>query len=242
MRRVARDELRKGADHIKVFISGGVSSPTDPMWMPQFTDAELSAAVEEARSRRKYVIAHCHTDDGAQRCVALGIRSIEHATNVSDDTARLIAESGSTYVVPTLAVVHQVLESGRAAGMAQESVAKIDGVLDQMHASIEACRRAGVKIGLGTDIFGTEFHHLQSNEFRYRCAVDKPIDVLRSATSINAEIMQRGGELGVIAPGAKADLILLENDPLLDISVFERASTHMPLIIKGGEIVRNGLT
>lgn len=241
VRRVAREELRKGADHIKVFISGGVASPTDPMWMPQFTNAELVAAVEEARTRRKYVIAHCHTDDGARRCVEAGIRSIDHATVVSDATARLIAESGATYTVPTLAVVHQVTECGAEAGMPPESIAKIKGVLGQMLGSIESCRRAGVKIGLGTDLFGTDFHYLQANEFRYRREVDQPIDILRSATSINAEIMQRAGELGVVAPGAKADLILIDGDPLADITVLERFRTHMPLIIRDGEIIRRTL-
>lgn len=242
VRKVARDELRKGADHIKVFISGGVASPTDPIWMPQFTNVELSAAVEEARTRRKYVIAHCHTDDGARRCVEVGIRSIDHATNVSDATAKLIAASGSTYTVPTLAVVHQILESGPAAGMPPASVAKVAGLLDQMHVSVEACRRAGVKIGLGTDIFGTDFHDMQANEFRHRSAVDRPIDILRSATSINAEIMQRQGELGVIAAGAKADLILIDGDPLKDIAVLERFATHMPLIVKGGAVMQYALT
>jgi imidazolonepropionase-like amidohydrolase len=241
VRRVARDELRKGADHIKVFISGGVASPTDPMWMPQFTQAELVAAVEEARTRRKYVIAHCHTDDGARRCVEAGIRSIDHATVVSEATARLIAETGSTYTVPTLAVVHQITEYGAAAGMPPESIAKINGVLDQMLRSIETCRRAGVKIGLGTDIFGTEFHDMQANEFRYRLDVERPIDILRSATSINAEIMQRAGELGVVAPGAKADLILVDGDPLVDVSVLERFRTHMPFIMRDGEIIRHTL-
>ena len=94
VRKVARDELRKGADHVKVFISGGVASPSDPIWMPQFTNDELRAAVEEAATRRKYVIAHCHTDDGARRCVETGIRSIDHASHVTDETARLIAEGG----------------------------------------------------------------------------------------------------------------------------------------------------
>jgi imidazolonepropionase-like amidohydrolase len=239
VRRVAREELRKGADHVKVFISGGVASPTDPIWMPQFTNSELTAAVEEARTRRKYVIAHCHTDDGARRCVEVGIRSIDHATTVSDATAKLIADSGTSYTVPTLAVIHQVTESGAVAGMPPESVAKVKGVLERMLASIETCRRAGVKIGLGTDIFGTDFHDMQANEFRYRAEVDRPIDILRSVTSINAEIMQRKGELGTIAPGAKADMILLDGDPLRDIAIFERFRTHMPLIVKGGELVRN---
>jgi imidazolonepropionase-like amidohydrolase len=239
VRRVAREELRKGADHVKVFISGGVASPTDPIWMPQFTNSELTAAVDEARTRRKYVIAHCHTDDGARRCVEVGIRSIDHATTVSDATAKLIADSGTSYTVPTLAVIHQVTESGAVAGMPPESVAKIKGVLERVLASIETCRRAGVKIGLGTDIFGTDFHDMQANEFRYRAEVDRPIDILRSVTSINAEIMQRKGELGMIAPGAKADMILLDGDPLQDIAIFERFRTHMPLIVKCGELVRN---
>lgn len=236
VRRTARNELHYGADHIKVFISGGVASPSDPIWMPQFTNDELLAAVEEAESRRKYVIAHCHTDDGARRCVDLGIRSIDHATSISDETARLIAATGKTYTVPTLAVVHQIMESGAAAGMPPESRAKIVGAKDTMLAGIESCRRAGVKIGLGSDIFGTQFHDMQSNEFRYRSEVDKPIDILRSATSINAEIIQRKGELGVIAPGAKADMILIDGNPLEDIAIFEKYRSHMPLILKGGEV------
>ena len=241
VRKVAREELHRGADHIKVFISGGVASPSDPIWMAQFTNDELRAAVEEAATRRKYVIAHCHTDDGARRCVEVGIRSIDHATQVSDETARLIANTPGTYTVPTLAVIHQITDHGEEAGMPPESIAKLAGVQDQVLASIEACRRAGVKIGLGTDLFGTKFHDLQASEFRFRSAVDRPIDILRSATSINAEIMQRKGELGAVSPGALADLILLDSNPLEDLTVFERYRSEMPLIIKGGEIRRNAL-
>lgn len=240
VRKAARDELRKGAHHIKVFISGGVASPTDPIWMPQFTNEELRAAVQEAETRRKYVVAHCHTDDGAQRCAETGIRSIDHATHVKDDTARKIAAAGA-YAVPTLAVVHEIMECGAEAGMGPESLAKIAGVKDQMLASIEACRRAGVKIGLGTDIFGTEFHDYQASEMRYRSEVDRPIDILRSATSVNAEIAQLEDEAGRIAPGHRADLILLNGNPLDDVSIFERYRSEMPVIIKGGEFLKNEL-
>ena len=172
--------------------------------MPQFTDEELKAAVEEASTRRKYVAAHCHTDDGARRCLKAGIRSIEHATNVTDETASMIAATGKTYTVPTLAVAHQITDYGDQTGMRPESIDKIKGMIDQMLSSIEACRRAGVKIGMGTDLFGVEWHHLQSSEFRFRSEVDSPIDILRSATSINVEIMQRKGELGIIAPGSQS--------------------------------------
>lgn len=242
VRRVAREELRRGADHIKVFISGGVASPSDPLWMSQFSDEELEAAVEEAHTRRKYVIAHCHTDEGARRCARLGIRSIDHATQISDETARAIADSGTSYTVPTLAVLHQLTEYGADAGMAASSIAKADGLIGDMLASIESCRRAGVGIGLGTDIFGEDYHHLQSTEFRHRAEVDRPIDILRSATSINAEIMQRSGEVGVVASGALADLIVLETNPLRDISCFERHDEELALIMRGGDLIKNRLT
>lgn len=240
VRRVARDELRKGAHHIKVFISGGIASPSDPIWMNQFTMAELRAAVEEAQTRRRYVLAHCHTDEGARRCLEAGIRSIEHATHITDDTARQIAAAGS-YTVPTLAVIHEISQAGADAGMPPESLAKAEGVLERMLASIEACQRAGVKVGLGTDIFGTEYHDMQADEFRFRAEVDKPIDILRSATSINAEICQLGEETGRVAPGYRADLIVLDENPLQDVTVFERYRESMPLVMRSGELLRNSL-
>ncbi|WP_082836043.1 metal-dependent hydrolase family protein, partial [Croceicoccus bisphenolivorans] len=241
VRKVARGELHRGADHIKVFISGGVASPSDPIWMQQFTMDELQAAVEEARTRRKYVIAHCHTDDGARRCVEAGIRSIDHATSISPQTAELIAKTGNTYTVPTVAVIQQILTVGAESGMSAENREKAAGALESMLGSIETCRRAGVKVGLGTDVFGTDYHNMQSNEFRYRSEVESPLETLRSATSVNAEIMQRAGELGCIAPGARADMIVLDGNPLNDVSIFERYATHMPVVIKNGTVKRHQL-
>ena len=241
VRKVAREELRKGAHHVKVHVSGGVGSKSDPLWMNQFTDAELVAVVEEAGSRRKYVAAHCHTDEGARRCVRAGVRSIEHGTHIEPETAALIAASGNTYVVPTFAVIHQILEHGSDTGLSQESVAKSAGLLEQMSRSLGTCRHAGVGIGLGTDIFGTQYHPLQSREFSYRSGLERSIDTLRSATSVNAEIMQQSHQLGRIAPGYKADVILVSGNPLLDISIFERHETHMPLIVKNGTIVKNAM-
>ena len=240
MRLVVRDELRRGADHIKVFISGGVASPSDPVWMPQFTRAELHAAVEEAATRGKYVIAHCHTDDGARRCVEAGIRSIDHATQVSAETAALIAGAGLC-TVPTLAVLHQLATAGERSGMAPSRRAKTAGMLKSMLASIETCRRAGVRVGLGTDLFGTEFHEMQSGEMRYRADVDTPIDILRSATSVNADIAMLGSTLGQIRAGFAADLIVLDGDPLKDLSIFERYRSTMPVVMRAGRFVRNDL-
>lgn len=238
VRKVCRDELRKGAHHIKMFISGGVASPTDPHWMPQFTDDEIRAAVYEAATRRKYVVVHCHTDEGARRSVLNGVRSIDHASDISESTAKLIAASGTTFTVPTLAVMRQVLDHGSSLGMYEESISKCRAVHETVLKSIENCTNAGVKIGFGTDLFGPEFHYLQSHEFEYRSDVNKPIDILKSATSINAEIIQMKGDVGEISVGAFADIIVLDGNPLNDLSIFQKPE-KMPFIMKGGEIKRN---
>jgi imidazolonepropionase-like amidohydrolase len=237
VRKTCREELRKGADHIKLFISGGVTSSSDPIWMSQFSDAEIRAAVQETASRRKYVAAHCLTDDGARRCVQHGIRSIEHGFGISTQTAQLIAKSGTTYVVPTLVVLQQLREHTHELGLSAQSIAKVAGAQEAALMGIKNCVDAGVKLGLGTDLFGPEYHPMQSREIELRCAFQPPIDVLRSATSINAEIMQRSGVLGIVAPGAHADLIALNSNPIRNPRVFAEPGA-MPLILKGGRPVR----
>ena len=240
MRLAVRDELRRGASQIKIFVSGGVLSPTDPMWMPQFTDDEIRAAVYEAGTRRKYVMAHCHTDEGARRCVTLGVRSIEHGSLIHrDDTAQLIAEHGA-YVVPTLSVAEILKKHASELGIPAMGVIKIREAIDQMFASIETCRRNGVKLGLGTDLLDHRYHPAQGGEFELRGRVDDPIEVLRSATSVNAEIMQMTGEIGCIAPGAFADLLLVAGDPLKDLTLFKSIG-DLPFLMKAGQVVRNTL-
>jgi len=166
------------------------------------------------------------------------VRSIEHASEVSEDTARMIAESGTTYTVPTLAVIRQALDHGPELGLFPESLEKVKPVYEQTMVSLENCRRAGVKMGLGTDLFGPDYHHLQSHEFAYRGEVNTPLEVLRSATAINAEIVQMQGEVGTLAEGAYADMIALDGNPLQDLALFQHAE-KMPLIMKGGVLKRD---
>jgi imidazolonepropionase-like amidohydrolase len=240
MRRAVREELRRGAHQIKLFVSGGVLSPADPIWMPQFSDEEIRVAVEEARTRRVYVMAHCHTDAGAARCAALGVRSIEHGTLIeSDETARSIA-AAEAMVVPTLSVGDALSQPNGARKISPAMLQKRRSLGDAALRAIEVCRRNGVKLGLGTDLFDYESHPRQGGELELRARVDKPIDVLRSATSINAELLQLQGEIGVIAAGAHADLLVLDFDPLEDLSQF-RHKARMPVVMKAGEFVRNEL-
>ena len=235
-----RNELRKNADHIKVFISGGVASPTDPVWMPQYTDEEIEAAVYEAATRRKYVVAHCHSDDGARRCLKTGVRSIDHCTMITEETAKqIVAAEGRAYAVPTMAVIEQIVQHGEELGMYKESMAKAREVHSMAYQSIEYLYRNGARMGMGTDLFGERYHPMQNREFEFRADIVKPIDQLRSATSINAEIMQKKGELGCIQPGAFADLIAVEGNPLKNIHLMTKPDENFSVIMKGGEFIRN---
>jgi len=240
VRRAVREELRHGAHQIKIFASGGVVSPADPIWMNQFTDEEIAAAVQEAASRRTYVMAHCHTDEAAKRCVALGVRSIEHGSDIQPETAKLIVDKGA-FVVPTLAVTDVLRRHATELNLPPMSLKKIETLYEKILRAIQTCQRAGVKIGLGADLLGSKFHELQGMELKLRGEVSSPIDVLRSATSINAELLQRSGQLGCVKPDACADLIVLNFDPVKDLTPFAEAERNVLLVMKNGKIVRNNL-
>ncbi len=238
VRKAVREELRQGAHQIKIFVSGGISSPTDPIWMPQFTEEEIRAAVYEASTHRTYVMAHCHTDDGARRCAEYGVRTLEHGTEISYETAQILAEKG-VFVVPTLSTMWVITTEGEQLGLPPSSLEKIKGVYERTLESIENCQKAGVKLGFGSDLLGSEYHSLQNDEFTHRGKVGRPIDVLRSATSINAEILQMTGKLGCITVDAYADIIAVKGNPLDDLSLFTNAENNIPLIIKAGKTARN---
>lgn len=241
VRAAAREELRRGAHQIKLFVSGGGLSPTDPMWMNQFTADEIRAAVEEAQTRRTYVMAHSHTDEGAVRCAELGVRTIEHGTLIHrDSTAEAIRRLGS-YVVPTLSVVDVLSRHAHELKLPPMALEKLSGARESMHRSVEVCSRAGVKLGLGTDLLDHRFHPCQGGEFELRGETSRPVDVLRSATSVNAEILQSSAELGCIRPEAYADLLVLAKNPLKELSLFRSPEINIPIVMKGGSFVRNTL-
>jgi imidazolonepropionase-like amidohydrolase len=233
VRRAIREELRKGAHHIKIMVSGGAASPTDPLWMLQYSEEEIRAAVDEAARRRTYVMAHAHTSEAIRRSVEYGVRSVEHGTLIDPDTAKLVAAKGA-FVVPTLVVIATLWEQGSALGLPRVSVDKIAELKEAARASLEVLEAAGVKVGFGTDLLGI-LHREQSREFLLRAEVLSPLEVLRSATSVNAELLCRSGELGVIAPGAVADLIVVDGNPLKDLGVLQEEGRHMPVIMKAGE-------
>jgi imidazolonepropionase-like amidohydrolase len=231
-RRAARDELRKGATQIKIMVSGGVASPYDPIWNLQYSEEEVRAIVEEAQAWRTYVMAHAYSPEAIRRSIDFGVRSIEHANLIDRATAEHVA-GADAFVVPTLVTYDALHRHGRELGFPEVSMAKLGEVRQAGLGSLEILKAAGVKIGYGTDLLGP-MHRYQSREFVIRAEAMAPFDIIRSATTVNAELLNRSGELGVVAPGAHADLIAVEGDPLFDISLLDGQGEHLTHIMKDG--------
>jgi imidazolonepropionase-like amidohydrolase len=238
--RATREELRQGAHCIKIMGSGGVASPTDPIWMNQYREDEIRAIVTECVERRSYASAHCHPASAIRRCVEFGVRSIEHGTLIDDETARFVAKSES-YIVPTLSICFALVELGPKLGFPAESQVKAQYAYDQALSGLDKMRKAGVKVGYGTDLLGTTTVQ-QCREFTLRREVYKPVELLRQATSINAELMMMQGQIGCVAPAAYADLIVVDGDPLKDIGLVAKDGRGLAAIMRGGELVKNALS
>lgn len=234
--KAVREELRKGADHIKIMASGGVVSPSDPLERCQFSDAEIRAIVEECARAGVYAAAHCHPAEAIRRCVELGVRSIEHGTLIDEDTARFVAAKGA-YVVPTMAVIFALKDDGPKLGLSAESYDKLCRVADHALEGLAIMKRAGVKMGFGTDLLGGH-HTRQGTEFELRRQVLEPFDILHSATAVNAEIIGMQGKLGVVKPGALADLLLVDGNPLEDIGLLAANGAHLTVIMKDCRLIR----
>lgn len=240
VRKAVREEFRRGARAIKIMASGGVASPTDPLDKLQFTDDEILAAVDEANRRGSYIFAHCHPDAAIRRCSELGVRCIEHVTMLSPETAAIMAKNG-TYGVPTLAVLKAFQDDGAKFGLPQVSIDKMRNLFDAMLAGLSIMKEAGVKVGFGTDLLA-EHHDRQGTEFDIRAEVLDPYDVLISATSVAAEILLEDGRLGIIAPGAHADLLVVDGNPMSDVRILGRKGQNFPVIMKAGVFHKNQLT
>ena len=236
VRRAAREELRRGATQIKIMGSGGVSSPSDPISNLQYSEEEIRAAVWEARSWGTYVMAHVYTPEAIRRCVEFGVRSVEHANLIDADTAAVAAERGA-FVVPTLATYESLARRGASLGLPRVSIDKLGTVSDAGVASLEILRDAGVKTGFGTDLLGA-MHDDQLTEFEIRSRVLPSVEILRQATSLNAELLGRPGELGTVAPGALADLIVVDGDPVADLGVLSGQGERISLVMKGGRVFK----
>jgi len=238
-RQAARNELRKGAHAVKIMASGGVASPTDPINNLQFSEAEVRAIVEEAAFQGRYVMAHAYTAEAIRRCLEFGVRSIEHANLIDRETAEFATARGA-YVVPTLITYAAMHERGAEIGLPKHSIAKMHDVREAGLQSLEYLKAARTRTGFGTDLFGA-LQTDQSRELLIRAEIDSRVDVLRSATSVNAELLGMAGKIGCIRPGAFADILIVAGNPVEDLNVLQGQGERIIYIVKGGQFIKRPL-
>ena len=239
LRAAIRDQIRRGGQFVKLMANGGVASPTDPVSFFGFSRAEIKMAVEEAAMAQTYVSGHLYTAESILRGIECGIECVEHATLVDDKAAQAIKAAGAV-AVPTLIIFESLHREGAALGLPADSVDKIDSVRLPGLRSLETLKAAGVTMGYGTDLLG-ELHRHQSEEFLLRNQVLPTHEVIRSATSDAARVLRMEGQIGCISPGAFADLIVVDGNPLKDISLLTQQGAHIPFIMKEGSIIKDDL-
>jgi len=239
VRLAAREELRAGADFIKVMANGGIASPADPIHMLQYSRDELLAAVEEAGNLGTYVSAHLYTDAAIRRAVECGVHSLEHCNLITRETAAMAAAAGCV-AVPTLITYERLAVEGASLGMGRDSVAKIETVRQAGLDSLAVMQAAGLPMAYGSDLLG-EMHQHQSGEFRLRARLLPAMDVLRSATTLAARLCRLEGRVGVIEPGAHADLLVVDGNPLEDWGLLEGQGARLPAIMQAGRFVKRML-
>jgi len=237
VRAAAREEIKAGADFIKIMGNGGVASPTDPISSLQFSLEEIRAIVEEARNAQTYVAAHLYTDESIRRAVQCGVHSIEHANLVSDETAKLMRQQGAV-ACPTLVAFETYLKEGHKHGLSAQARAKTEEVMANGLHSLEILRAAGITMGYGSDLGGW-MHPFQSEEFLIRARVLPVHDVICAATLDAAKLLGKEGEIGCIEPGARADMIVVDGNPLNDISLLTEQGKHLRAIMIGGDFAKN---
>jgi imidazolonepropionase-like amidohydrolase len=239
VRKLVREQMRQGADQVKIMCSGGVASPYDPLDSLQFSEAEIAAATDEAKNFGRYVLAHAYTPEAITRAMNNGVRTIEHGNLIDEKSAKLLKSKGG-YMIANLVTYFSMKERAAQFGMTADMLAKNDIVLEGALRSLEICKKAGVKVGYGTDLLGA-LQVDQSLEFIHRAKVLKPLEIIRQATTIGAEILRMDGKLGVVAPGAYADLIAIDGNPLKKLELFLDQGKHLPMIMKAGKFHKNAL-
>jgi imidazolonepropionase-like amidohydrolase len=233
-RKAVRYNIKYGADVIKICATGGVLSLTDPPDVPQLTQEELNAIVDEAHTLRKKTAAHAHGAEGAKRAIRAGIDSIEHGAFLDDEALDLMKARG-TYFVPTLMALEGSKEILAKGGFSPFVAEKVKAALESANTVVRKAISKGVKIGLGTDA-AVYPHGRNTEEFHLLTALGlSPLDALRAGTSVDAELLGVQDRLGVLAPGKLADIVAFPGDPRQNIRQVEKVF----FVMKDGQIVRS---
>jgi imidazolonepropionase-like amidohydrolase len=234
MRANVRQILRYGADFIKIIATGAVlTSGTDP-GLPEFTEDELRAAVEECELAGTFVAAHAHGAEGIKRAVRAGVRSIEHGSLMDDEAIALMAERG-TYLVADMFDGDWILEEGPKMGYSEEVLRKTILTNDVQREGFEKCVKAGVRIAHGTDS-GVYPHGMNARNLAYYVRFGLThAQAIQSATRWAAELIRWEGRVGTIEAGTLADLIAVPGDPTRDVTILE----DVPFVMKDGRVVKD---
>jgi imidazolonepropionase-like amidohydrolase len=232
LRALVRQTKADGADVIKLFATAGMGSGG----AQTMSDAQIQAVCSEAKSVGLRAIVHAISDGGVKASVLAGCTGIEHGNFVKDDTLRLMAERG-VYFDPNLLVLHNYLDSRTSFPAINDAAMK--ALQDAIPIGEESLRRARalkVKIVLGTDaVAGAHGRNAEEFIYRVRDAHDSPMDEIVSGTSVSAESLGLGDQIGTIAPGFEADLVAVEGNPLTDITAVRR----VVFVMKGGKVYKN---
>ncbi len=236
VRHVVRAQLKHGVDLIKIHASGGVLSRGDSPGAPQFTVAEIRAAVEEAHAVGKKVAAHAHGAQGIKNALTAGVDSIEHGSLIDDEGIALMLKHG-TWLVADIYNDDYLLGKAREFKISDEFIEKEKLIGRLQRENFARAVKAGVKVAYGTDA-GIYPHGDNAKQFAYMVKYGlSPARALRSATSDAADLLGRSKDVGLVAPGLYADLVAVPGDPLADVTVLE----HIPFVMKGGQVVKDEL-
>lgn len=237
-RRTARRDLYYGADLVKLLATGNIHSEGTEPHDAELTVEEMRAAVEVAHNRRKRVAAHAHGTRGIKNAVLAGVDTIEHGSFLDDEAVAMMRDAG-VFLVPTLSVVHQFLTRGSAHGLATYAQRKTLLVRDALLESVRRAREAGLQIALGTDS-GMQFVDHGDNALELVLMVEagfSPLEALRCGTSVAAAALGLGEEVGRIRAGYRADLLVVDGDPLEDVGVL-RDPARIHFVMRDGVLYK----
>ncbi len=244
--KAVRENFRSGATQIKIMGSGSITGAHDPLDVTEFTYEELQATVKEAENWGTYATIHAYTDEGVRNAVNAGVRSVEHALFASDETMKLMKEKDVFFSTQFFAFS----ATAEMAGFSGETAVKYNRAKAGAEAGFERAKKYGLKMAWGTDTFGSlDIQKYQKDEWIARAKYYSPYEILVQATSLKAELLARAGKrhpyqegpLGVIKPGAYADIILVDGNPLEDISLLGDPEKNLKVIMKDGKIYKNTL-
>lgn len=237
VRKGVRQQLRQGVDFIKLMAGGGVASPSDEITNSQYSPEELRVAVFEAESAGTYVAAHCYSDRSIVNCAEAGVRTIEHGNLMTEVGANAMKKAGA-YLVPTLVTYEMMLRQGKELALPAFTVRKNVLALEKAYEALDIALKLGIKIGSGSDLLGP-MQVNKGQELALQARVLGPMGALVATTKTNAEILGAEEYLGTIEEGKIADMLLVNSDPLKDLSIFIDYQNNISLIIQGGAVYKN---